>query len=108
MTLQMYDCLKKPNATLGPISAVDMNVSVLCRMLNRFLVSVFVVFLITGCGKIPSDIRQSLVTVIPHKVDFAELLYYAERSQAAYNSPDEIRQKFPNAKRVTTVHPIEV
>mgnify|MGYP001818785213 CR=1 FL=1 len=74
----------------------------------RALAVAFLLILIAGCGTISQDLRQSLVTVVPHDVDFAELEYYAERSKAAYNSPAEIRKQFPDTTRVTTVQPVEV
>jgi hypothetical protein len=77
------------------------------RGLRGILVA-FLVLSVAGCGTIPRDIRQSLVTVIPHDVDFKELEYYAVRSKAAYDTPAEIRQQFPNTTRVKTVQPVNV
>lgn len=77
------------------------------RYLRAFL-AVCTMLVVTGCGTIPQDIRQSLVTVIPHDVDFAELEYYGQRARAAYDTPAEIRQQFPNTTRVATVQPQNV
>lgn len=74
----------------------------------RAFAAAFLLVLVAGCGTISQDLRQSLVTLVPHDVDFAELEYYAERSKAAYNSPAEIRKQFPDTTRVTTVQPVEV
>jgi hypothetical protein len=66
------------------------------------------VIFITGCaGSLPQSFRQSLTVVVPHKVDFAELEYYAKRSNAAYTPANNIRQKFPRTTRVTTVKSID-
>lgn len=66
------------------------------------------IVLLTGCaGSVPRSIRQSLSVVAPHKVDFSELEYYAQRSNAAYRTAGEIRKKFPAAKRVVTIKSID-
>jgi hypothetical protein len=70
--------------------------------------SLILVIFITGCaGSLPQSFRQSLTVVVPHKVDFAELEYYAKRSNAAYTPANNIRQKFPRTTRVTTVKSID-
>ncbi len=74
----------------------------------RSFLTVSLLFLLVGCGTIPQNLRQSLVTVVPHDVDFEELDYYAERSKAAYKTPTEIRKQFPNTTRVKTVQPVDV
>lgn len=74
----------------------------------RIFLSLCLFAIVSGCGTIPQDLRQSLVTIVPHDVDFNELEYYAERSRMAYKSPAEIRKKFPNTTRVQTVQPVDV
>lgn len=74
----------------------------------RGVVAVFLMLLVAGCGSIPQNVRQSLVTVVPHDVDFKELEYYARRSKAAYDTPAEIRRQFPDTNRVKTVRPVDV
>ena len=76
-------------------------------ILRRFFV-VLLLAIVAGCGTLPQDFRQSLVTVVPHDVDFSELEYYAKRSKAAYDSPAEIRKQFSNVTRVATVQPVNV
>jgi triacylglycerol lipase len=70
--------------------------------------SLILVIFITGCtGSLPQAFRQSLTVVVPHKVNFVELEYYAKRSNAAYTPANNIRQKFPRTTRVTTVKSVD-
>lgn len=70
--------------------------------------ALILILLINGCaGSVPRTLRQSLTVFNPHKVDFSELEYYAQRSQAAYSSENEIRKTFPSVMRVTTVKSID-
>ena len=64
--------------------------------------------ILSGCAGLPQTFRQSLTVVVPHKVDFAELEYYARRSRAAYTTDSDIRSGFPNVNRITTVKSIDV
>lgn len=72
------------------------------------VVSLLLVVFLTGCAGLPQTLRQSLVVVVPHQVDFVELEYYAQRSRAAYTSASEIRRQFPRTTRVTTVKSVDV
>jgi len=72
------------------------------------IVSLLVIVLLSGCASLPQTFRQSLTVVVPHKVDFVELEYYAKRSRAAYESASEIRRQFPRTTRVTTVRSADV
>lgn len=78
------------------------------KSLVASVASLILVIFITGCaGSLPRTFRQSLTVVVPHKVDFSELEYYAKRSNAAYTPANKIRQKFPRTTRVTTVKSID-
>jgi len=41
--------------------------------------------------------------VEPHKVDFAQVQWYAKRASVAYTTPENINKTFPNVTRVATV-----
>lgn len=77
---------------------------------SRFpgIVSLLFIVLLSGCASLPQTFRQSLTVIVPHRVDFAELEFYAMRSRAAYTSPSQIRRQFPRTTRVTTVRSADV
>jgi hypothetical protein len=112
-TVGMYDNLMSdvpahPNPPEGTKKQPCLELLRLTVSSLRGFLTVFLLVFLAGCGTIPQDLRQSLVTVVPHDVDFEELEYYAERSRAAYDSPSEIRKQFPNTTRVKTVQPVDV
>lgn len=72
------------------------------------VVSLLLVAFLSGCASLPQPLRQSLTVIVPHRVDFAELEYYAKRSRAAYNPASQIRRQFPQTTRVTTVRSADV
>ena len=72
------------------------------------IVPLLLAVFLSGCASLPQTFRQSLTVIVPHKVDFIELEYYAKRSRAAYTSAREIRRQFPRTTRVTTVQSVDV
>ncbi|MEP2656120.1 MAG: lipase family protein [Sedimentitalea sp.] len=69
----------------------------------------FLLLALTGCAApLSPDLEQSLSVVVPTKVDFADLEYYAKRSKAAYDSVSDIRKAFPLATRIVTVKSVGV
>jgi len=55
---------------------------------------------ITGCNTMHDNTKKT--------INFTEVLWYAERSMAAYSTEEEIRHKFPKAIRVSTVAKTDV
>ena len=64
---------------------------------------------LTGCaGGLSQEMRQSLVTVAHHQIEFPELAFYAQRSNAAYTSEADINAQFAQVTRVATVEAVDV
>jgi triacylglycerol lipase len=64
---------------------------------------------LSGCaGDLPQSVKQSLSVIVPTKIDFAELEYYAKRSRSAYDPIADIRKAYPLVTRAVTVQPIDV
>jgi pimeloyl-ACP methyl ester carboxylesterase len=64
---------------------------------------------LSGCaGGLSQTFKQSLSVVVPEKVNFAELEYYAKRSSAAYDPVSQIRADFPLTTRAVTVTSVDV
>lgn len=67
------------------------------------------IWALAGCsGGLTQNTKQALSVVVPHDVDFAELKYYALRSQSAYDEPQKIRADYSNVTRVKTVPSVDV
>lgn len=79
------------------------NRSVFAPILALFLL------VLSGCaGDLSQSFKQSLSVIVPTKIDFSELDYYAERSSSAYNPIADIRKAYPLVTRAVTVQPIDV
>lgn len=64
---------------------------------------------LSGCaGDLPQSFKQSLSVIVPTKVDFAELEYYAKRSSSAYDAVADIRKTYPMVTRAVTVQSVDV
>ncbi|MEP3331923.1 hypothetical protein [Sedimentitalea sp.] len=77
---------------------------------SRFIpIMAFLLLALTGCAApLSPDLEESLSVVVPTKVDFADLEYYAKRSKAAYDPVSDIRKAFPLATRIVTVKSVGV
>ncbi len=68
-----------------------------------------VAFALAGCAtSLSESFKQSLSVVAPEKVNFAELEYYAKRSNAAYDPVADIRKAYPLTTRAVTVQSVDV
>jgi triacylglycerol lipase len=79
------------------------------RLRSSHLLIVLMFFILSGCASgLPLALQKSLATVVPLKVDFIEIEFYADRANAAYDDPILIRQKFPRVTRIATVKSVDV
>ena len=73
------------------------------------VISIISVLFLAGCaGNLPQDFRQALTIIVPHRVDFSEIDFYAKRSLAAYGTANSIRRQFPQTTRIKTIKSIDV
>jgi hypothetical protein len=81
-----------------------------CKIGLRHLTLMLVLFMgLTGCaGGLTQSFKQSLSVFAPEQIDFADLGYYAKRSQSAYDPIDQIRRDYPLATRVSNVASVDV
>jgi len=78
------------------------------RSVSALILALFLLAL-SGCaGSLPESVRQSVSVVVPTKIDFVELEYYAKRSRSAYDPIAEIRKAYPLVTRAVTLQPIDV
>lgn len=76
---------------------------------RNWFVMVLASLALSGCaGGLSHSLQQSLSIVVPKKIDFVELEYYAQRAGDAYDPVSDIRNTYPLASRITTVQPNDV
>jgi triacylglycerol lipase len=78
------------------------------RLRRGVLFGCLAVILSACAGPLPQSFKQSLSVITPERIDFAEVLYYAERSSAAYDPVSQIRKEFPLTTRAVTVRSVDV
>lgn len=72
------------------------------------LLGMFLVVL-SGCaGGLSQSFKQSLSTFDSKKINFEELEYYANRSESAYGSTQDIRNTYPLVTRAVTLQSVDV
>jgi hypothetical protein len=82
------------------------------RAVNRTLAALVLAVAglgLSGCAvSLSESFQQSLSVIVPKKIDFAELDYYAQRANAAYDPIPQIRKDYPKVTRAVTVQSVDV
>ena len=69
----------------------------------------FLLLAVAGCtGGLTDGFKQSLSVMAPAKINFAELEYYAKRSNSAYDEIEVIERDYPLTTRAVTVPSVDI
>lgn len=74
--------------------------------IKNIIIALLSVLIFSGCGGSKLDVTNN--GEVMKKIDFTEVLWFAQRAQAAYSTEEEIKKAFPNTVRVANIADIEV